>query len=43
MDAHYGAHWKIAIKRAKGLLEAPDDMDRIVEDEGLEKMNNKSF
>ena len=30
--------WEIAIKRAKGMLEAPDDMDRIVEDEGFEKL-----
>ena len=30
--------WEIAIKRAEGMLEAPDDMDRIVEDEGFEKL-----
>ena len=29
---------EIAIKRAEGMLEAPDDMDRIVEDEGFEKL-----
>ena len=30
--------WEIAIKKNKGLLEAPDDMDRIVEDEGFSKL-----
>ncbi len=30
--------WEIAIKKAKGLLEAPNDMDRIVEDEGFSKL-----
>ena len=30
--------WEISIKKNKGLLEAPDDMDRIVEDEGFSKL-----
>jgi len=30
--------WEIAIKKNKGLLEAPDDLDRIVEDEGFGKL-----
>lgn len=30
--------WEIAIKKNKGLLKAPDDMDRIVEDEGFSKL-----
>ena len=30
--------WEISIKKAKGLLEAPDDMDRVVEDEGFDKL-----
>jgi len=30
--------WEIAIKKNKGLLAAPDDMDRIVEDEGFSKL-----
>ncbi len=30
--------WEIAIKKNKGLLEAPDDLDRIVEDEGFSKL-----
>lgn len=30
--------WEISIKKNKGLLTAPDDMDRIVEDEGFSKL-----
>ena len=30
--------WEIAIKRAIGKLEAPDDMDSIVEEEGMQKL-----
>jgi len=30
--------WEISIKKNMGLLEAPDDMDRIVEDEGFSKL-----
>jgi PIN domain nuclease of toxin-antitoxin system len=30
--------WEIAIKKNKGLLKAPDDIDTIVEDEGFSKL-----
>jgi PIN domain nuclease of toxin-antitoxin system len=30
--------WEIAIKKGKGLLEAPDDIDGIVDDEGFSKL-----
>jgi len=30
--------WEISIKKNKGLLKAPDDMDRIVDDEGFSKL-----
>lgn len=30
--------WEIAIKRAIGKLEAPDDIDSIVEEEGMRKL-----
>lgn len=30
--------WEIAIKKKKGLLEAPDDIDTIVEEEGFSKL-----
>lgn len=30
--------WEIAIKKAKGLLKSPPDLDRIVEDEGFDKL-----
>lgn len=30
--------WEIAIKKNKGLLQAPDDIDGIVADEGFEKL-----
>ena len=30
--------WEISIKRALGKLEAPEDMDSIVEDEGFSKL-----
>ncbi len=30
--------WEIAIKKKKGLLEAPDDIDGVVEDEAFSKL-----
>jgi PIN domain nuclease of toxin-antitoxin system len=30
--------WEIAIKRAKGLLQAPDNIDGVVEDENFSKL-----
>ena len=30
--------WEISIKKKKGLLEAPDDIDGIVEEEGFSKL-----
>ena len=30
--------WEISIKKARGLLEAPDDIESIIEDEGFEKL-----
>lgn len=30
--------WEIAIKKAKGLLKSPPDLDRIVEDEGFDRL-----
>lgn len=30
--------WEIAIKKTRGLLNAPDDIDGIVEEEGFEKL-----
>ena len=30
--------WEISVKTALGKLEAPEDMDRIVEDEGFDKL-----
>lgn len=39
-DVHISAAsaWEIAIKRALGKLEAPDDLESIVEEEGFEKL-----
>lgn len=31
--------WEMAIKKALGKLEAPDDVDRLVEDEGFSKLS----
>lgn len=30
--------WEISIKRSKGLLEVPDDLEALVEDEGFTKL-----
>ncbi len=30
--------WEISIKKMRGLLQAPDDLDAIVEEEGFEKL-----
>src|SRR3989338_5535802 len=30
--------WEISIKRAKGLIEVPDDLEALVEDEGFSKL-----
>jgi len=35
--------WEIAIKRSKGLLQAPENLDAIVEDEGFEKLSISLF
>ena len=35
--------WEISIKRQKGLLEAPDNMDAFVEDEGFLKLDISLF
>jgi len=35
--------WEIAIKKKKGLLTAPDNMDAIIEDEGFSKLSITLF
>ncbi len=35
--------WEISIKKAKGLLSAPDDIDGIMDDEGFEPLPITTF
>ncbi len=35
--------WEISIKKARGLLQAPDDIDSIVDEEGFEKLTITLF
>lgn len=35
--------WEISIKKSKGLLKAPDNIDSIVEDEGFSKLSISLF
>lgn len=37
------SHWEISIKRSLGKLEAPHDMDSIVEDQGFAKLAISAF